>query len=124
MAKSNNEDDGGWDKLEREFCKVKNNVATPANGSKPLSASEQAKLIDKFASEIRSLWYRSVKAILVIATACAEADRQLGPKQRKILVEKRRSGSRRSASWCRLARTCISATLLSRCLRVIRRSTS
>jgi hypothetical protein len=82
-----NEDDG-WDELEREFCKVKNDVATPANGSKPLSASEQAKLIDKFASEIRSLWYRSVKEILDMAKACAAADRQLGPKQRKILVEK------------------------------------
>jgi hypothetical protein len=86
MAKSKNEDDG-WDEFEREFYKVKNDVATPAKQTR-VSNDKQAGLIKALASKITGLWFTSTAAIIHVAAACAEADRRLAQAQKKFLLEK------------------------------------
>jgi hypothetical protein len=53
-----------------------------------LTTSEQAQLIDKFASKITALWYRSTESICQAAAACAEIARQLSPDGKKLLLKK------------------------------------
>ena len=77
MRKSNNDDDGGWDELERWASEP--DGADSANSSKPLSASEQVTLIDESVPKVRMFLRRSVKDICAAGIECAGTAKRLIP---------------------------------------------
>jgi hypothetical protein len=86
MAKSNNEDDGGWDEFER-WAKEPDETCS-SNAGKPLSASEQVALIEESARKVRMFLRRSVKDICAAGIECAGTAKQLDTKHRTLYAEK------------------------------------
>jgi len=91
MAKSNNEDDGGWDDLERWANET--DETDSSNASKPLSASEQVALIEKSTPKVRTFWRGSVKLICDAAAECARTAKRLDAEHKKLYVKKLRCGN-------------------------------
>jgi hypothetical protein len=80
--------DDDWPEATAWIKGEKAETETPFSRTKHLPTKKQAKLIDGFASEITTLWHKSREAIYALATACAEAAKQLDPGQKKILMKK------------------------------------
>ena len=91
MAKSNNEDDGGWDEFERWANEP--DETDSSNASKPLSASEQAALIEESTPKVRTFWRGSVKMICDAAAECARTAKRLDAEHKKLYVKKLRFGN-------------------------------
>jgi hypothetical protein len=90
MAKSNNEDDGGWEELERWANEP--DETDLSNASKPLSASEQAALIEESTPKVRTFWRGSVKMICDAAAECARTAKRLDAEHKKLYVKKLQFG--------------------------------
>ena len=86
MRKSNNDDDGGWDELDRWASET--DGADSANSSKPLSASEQVTLIDESVAKVRTLWRNSVNMICNAAAEVARTVKRLDAEHKKRYAKK------------------------------------